>query len=304
MANILIAGGSGLVGSHLSELLVSKGYNVGHLSRHPETITDQINHFRWDVDNNEIDDMAVHWADHIINLSGENVGQRWSDKARDKILRSRVASTQLLINALVKNNKQVKSFINASAIGIYGEDTGEEELNENSMSGDGFLASVAKCWEKAAQGAQDYTDRFIILRIGVVLTPSGGAFEKMSKPVRLGFGSSLGSGKQWLSWIHIHDLCKMFLMAVESSINGVFNAVAPNPVTNSEFTKLLAKKVKRPLIMPRVPSFTLKLLLGKMAIMVLGSNKVAPEAFKQEGFKFDYEELDKALDSLINVKLN
>ncbi|MEN8249150.1 MAG: TIGR01777 family oxidoreductase [Bacteroidota bacterium] len=299
-SNILIAGGSGLIGSHLSSMLIDKGYTVGHLTRGSTIIGDHINQFNWDVDNGEIDDTAILWADHIINLAGENVGQRWKDDTRDKILISRVAATQLLVDALVKNNKRVSSFINASAIGIYGEDTGEESLNENSLRGDGFLASVAKCWERAAGGVKDYAERFVVLRIGVVLTPAGGALEKMLQPIRWGVGSALGSGKQWISWIHINDLCRMFLMTIEEPIRGVLNGVAPNPVTNLEFTRELAKKMKKPLLMPRVPAFILKLLLGKMAIMVLGSNKVSPEAFQEEGFKFEYETLSKALDSLID----
>lgn len=299
MTNILIAGGTGLIGSHLSRFLINEGFHIGHLTRNTKKENQDIKYFKWDTENDEIDDQAVEWADHIINLAGETVGQRWKDKTRDKILRSRVAATQLLIDALERQNKKVVSFTNASAIGIYGDDTGDIKLDENSSKGDGFLASVAKCWERTAEGANDFTNRLIIMRIGVVLTPKGGAMEKMVQPIKFGVGSALGTGRQWISWIHINDLCRMFLMAINQPIEGKLNAVAPNAVTNSEFTRELAKKMGKPLFMPKVPSFMLKLLLGKMSIIVLGGNRVIPEAFQLEGFRFEFEKLPEALDSLI-----
>lgn len=299
MSNVLITGGSGLIGKQLSALLLGKGYTVGHLTRSDYKKLDNIKLFIWDVDKGEIDQQAIPWADHIIHLAGETVGQRWTNNIKQKILQSRVDSTLLIVDQLKKKNHRLKSLICASAVGYYGDDTGDKLLLEESPQGDGFLADVVANWEGAAETGTNYTERLVKIRIGIVLSAKGGAMSKMAMPIKLGVGSALGSGRQWLSWIHIDDLCKMFLQAVEEPLHGIFNGVGPNPVTNFEFTKLLAHQLKRPIILPKVPAFVLKLMLGEMSVLALGSNKAEPVAFLKEGFTFGFPKLDEALKSLI-----
>lgn len=299
MSNVLITGGSGLIGKHLSEMLLGKGYTVGHLTRSFAKNSDDIKLFTWNVDKGEIDQHAIPWADHIIHLAGETVGQRWTKSVKQKILQSRVDSTLLIVKELKTSHHQLKSLICASAVGYYGEDTGDKLLLEESPQGDGFLADVVANWEGAAETGTNYTERLVKIRIGIVLSAKGGAMSKMAMPIKLGVGSALGSGRQWLSWIHIDDLCKMFLQAVEEPLHGIFNGVGPYPVTNSEFTKLLAHQLKRPIILPKVPAFVLKLMLGEMSVLALGSNKAEPVAFLKEGFTFGFPKLDEALKSLI-----
>jgi uncharacterized protein (TIGR01777 family) len=299
MSNVLITGGSGLVGKKISELLMSKGYSVGHLTRSVSQKSDNLKRFFWDVENGIIEENAVPWADHIIHLAGETVGQRWTKSAKQKILQSRVDSTLLLAEHLKKNAHHLKSFICASAIGYYGEDTGDKLLIEESPLGNGYLADVAANWESAADAATSFTDRMVKIRIGIVLSKEGGALDKMVLPIKWGVGSALGSGNQWMSWIHINDLSNMFLYALEKPIQGVFNGVGLNPVINNDFTRILAHHLRRPLILPNVPASVLKLMLGDMSILALGSNKVEPVAFLKEGFTFEFTKLDEALESLI-----
>ena len=299
MSNVLITGGSGLIGKHLSALLLSKGYTVGHLTRSDYKKLDNIKLFTWDVDKGEIDQHAIPWADYIIHLAGETVGQRWTKSAKQKILQSRVDSTLLIVEQLKKSNHQLKSLICASAVGYYGDDTGDKLLIEESPQGDGFLADVVANWEEAADSGVNYAEQLVKIRIGIVLSEEGGALSKMAMPIKWGVGSALGSGRQWLSWIHINDLCKMFLQAVEKPLHGIFNGVGPKPITNKEFTKLLAHQLKRPIILPRVPAFVLKLMLGEMSVLALGSNRAEPVAFLREGFTFGFPKLDEALKSLV-----
>ena len=299
MSNVLITGGSGLIGKHISALLLGKGYTVGHLTRSDNKKLDNIKLFTWDVDKGKIDQHAIPWADHIIHLAGETVGQRWTKSVKQKILLSRVDSTLLIVEELKKRKHQLKSLICASAVGYYGDDTSDKLLIEESPQGDGFLADVVAHWEEAADTAVNYTERLVKIRIGIVLSEEGGALSKMAMPIKWGIGSALGSGKQWLSWIHINDLCNMFLQAVEKPLHGIFNGVGAKPATNNDFTKLLAHQLKRPIILPRVPAFVLKLMLGEMSVLALGSNKVEPVAFLKEGFTFGFPNLDEALKSLV-----
>ena len=299
MSNVLITGGSGLIGRHLSALLLSKGYIVGHFTRSSAKELDNIKLFTWDVENGEIDEHAIPWADHIIHLAGETVGQRWTKSTKHKILQSRVASTKLIVEQLKKNDHHLKSLICASAIGYYGAETGDKFLSEESPQGDGFLAEVVANWESTADTGVNYTERLVKIRTGIVLTENGGALAKMVMPIKLGVGSALGSGEQWMSWIHIEDLCNMYVKAVEEPLHGIFNGVGPNPVSNKAFTKILAHQLKRPILLPRVPAFVLKLMLGEMSVLALGSNRVAPVAFLKEGFTFGFPELEAALESLL-----
>ena len=299
MANILITGGSGVIGERLSKLLLNKGFSVGHLTRSNQNKDGEIKYFNWSPENNVIDPLAVTWADHIIHLAGETVGQRWTAMVKKKILASRVETTQLLLDELERNNHRIASFVSASAIGYYGDDCGGELQTESSKKGQGFLSDVVEEWESTANKMEPFCDRIVKIRIGIVLTKKGGALSKMAMPIRFGLGAALGSGHQWMSWIHVDDLCKMFLKATEEPLEGVYNGVGPNPVTNKEFTKLLAKQLRRPLIFPKIPGFFLKALLGEMSVLALGSIKAVPDAFVKEGFTFEFKTLDEAIKSLV-----
>jgi len=299
MANVLITGGSGLIGRHLSAVLLHSGYNIGHLTRKPADNSGEIKQFSWDIASGKIDSEAILWSDHIIHLAGETVGQRWTKPAKEQILNSRIDSTKLLISQLKKQNHQLKSFISASALGFYGDDTGNNLLTEKSPKGSGFLSDVTSAWETAVDRVNNYADRVVKLRIGMVLAKEGGALAKMATPIKWGIGSALGSGKQWLSWIHLDDLCRVILWALIESKEGVYNCVAPNPVTNKDFTKKLANQLKRPVFLPPVPKLVLKMLLGEMAVLALGSNKAMPVALQKEGFSFEFETVEKALASLV-----
>lgn len=295
---ILISGGSGLVGKHLTELLLSKGYKVGILTRRKKG-DKKVAEFVWDLGSKTIDPKAIPWADHLVHLAGENVGQRWTSATKELILNSRVASTELLVNELAATDHKIKSFVSASAIGYYGSDSGNTLVDEQSAKGDGFLADVVESWESVIGKSQTHVNNLVVLRLGVVLASSGGALEKMTNPVRFGIGSPLGSGEQWISWIDINDLCGLIVYTIEQSLSGTYNAVGPKPVTNAEITRSIAKQIKRPVFLPNVPSFVLKLLLGEMSSIVLGGNRVSSAAIQEEGFKFEFGTVEKSLEHLL-----
>jgi len=294
----LITGGTGLVGQRLSELLVKNHFQVSHLSRNP---TKGIyKSFHWNVEKGEIDKEAIKNSDIIIHLAGASVaGKRWTKKWKKEIYDSRISATRLLVEAVRNHNSRLQHFISASAIGYYGWDTGQNLVDENSEKGIGFLADVVADWEKEVSSLDEFGVRNSIARVGIVLSNKGAALVEMMKPIKLGIGAPLGSGKQFMSWIHIDDLCQLFIHMINSGEAGVFNAVAPNPVTNKEFTMQLAKEVNKPLILPNVPSLALRLLVGEMQVMLTGGNKVSSKKIEQTGFDFQYPSLHSALKNLV-----
>jgi len=294
---ILITGGTGLVGSRLAEMLIDSGYEVALLSRQTGQFS-RYKTFRWDLKTDYIDDHAISWADYIINLAGASVSDgKWTDERKKEILNSRVKSTNLLYCCLKTTPNHVKGFLSASAIGIYGN-SGEKLVTEESPYADDFLANVSKMWEAASWQMHELGIRTVIFRIGIVLSNQGGALPQLAKPVKLMAGAPLGSGKQYMSWIHIDDLCRLFIKAIEEpQFAGVMNAVAPHPVTNEEFTKALAGVMHRPLMMPKIPAFGLKLVLGEMSEVVLGGSRVSSARVQNTGFTFEYPFIEDALDS-------
>jgi len=296
---ILITGGSGLIGTHLTKMLLDMGCQVAHMSRSKKS--GQVPSFVWDVEEGTMDVASLDGIDTIIHLAGAGVAdKRWSKSRKEEILQSRVKSTQLLFETLSKNPNQVKSFISASAIGYYGFGTSKEVFHEQSQFGTDFLATVTRAWEEEVDKISALRMRVAKLRIGIVLSDEGGALVEMAKPIRLGFGSPLGSGKQYLSWIHLDDLCAMFIKAVESdSMRGAYNAVSGNWVTNKEMTKTIAKILNKPLWLPNVPAFVLKIVVGEMAEIVLNGSKVSADKIKSTGFNFKYTDLNQALESLL-----
>ncbi|MEQ8478721.1 TIGR01777 family oxidoreductase [Fulvivirga sp.] len=297
---ILITGGTGLVGTRLTEILQSKNYTVKYLSR-SSGIKNGIESFQWDINAGTVDEKAFENVNSIIHLAGAGVAdKKWTPQRKKEILDSRTKSTQLIKSTLEKIDHKVESFISASAIGYYGWDTGGVWVKEGSRFGDDFLATVTKAWEEEVDAIETLGIRTAKLRIGIVFSEKGAALYELAKPIKYGVGAPLGSGDQYMSWIHIDDLCEMFIYAVENKdVKGIFNAVGPNPETNKTITKAVAQVLGKPCFLPNVPGFILKIILGKRAAMVLGGSRVSSEKIQSVGFNFKFPELKKALEDLL-----
>ncbi|WP_194776670.1 TIGR01777 family oxidoreductase [Pararhodonellum marinum] len=295
MKNILITGGSGLVGQVITQTLERNGYQVAWLSRNPEEYDQKA--FKWDIANNYLDQAALDWADGIIHLAGAGVAdERWTEERKKTILESRTQSTQLIFDQLRTIERRPSAFVSASAIGIYGFDTGDDLVNEASDPGDDFLAGVVKAWEKSVDQINTLGIRTVKLRIGIVLSKDGGALKEMLKPP---VAAPLGSGNQYMSWIHIQDLADLFVFALENQhMSGVFNAVGPKPVSNSVLTKAAAEAKGKIYIGIPVPSFALKMALGELANVVIGGNRVSHDKIKSAGFKFHFTTIEAAVKDI------
>ena len=288
---IAITGATGMIGSALVGHLKSEGHTVQKLVRRPVVSSDEI---AWEPKAGTIDLAALEGVDAIIHLAGANVGdRRWTKRYKAEILNSRLLGTNTIATAVSQIKPSV--FISASAIGWYGE-TGNRAVTENDRPGDDFLATVCKEWEGAADLAGDV--RTIKLRTGLVLEPTSGALGKMLPLFRFGLGGKLGSGKQWWSWITLHDQIKAICFLLENQIEGAVNLTSPNPATNQEFTSALARAMRRPALFP-VPSFALKVVLGGFSTEILGSKRVIPQKLIDAGFQFDFPHLAPALAELI-----
>lgn len=303
MANktIVVSGGTGLIGKRLCKTLLDRGYEVRILSRQTNpSIDKRIGSFAWDVSKNIIDEHCFEGADAIIHLAGEAiVDKAWTPARKKAIIESRTASIQLIYTALKNShNTSIKTLISAAAIGFY-SDRGDELLTENSSAGEGFLAESCIAWEQAIDEGEALKLRIVKFRTGIVLDVEGGALPPMALPVKLGFSANLGSGKQWISWIHWEDVVNMYLFAIEhTELKGAYNMAAPEPITNKEFTKALAKQFKRPLWLPGVPSILLKTILGERSAAILGSTRVAVSKIQDAGFKFNFPTISSALKNL------
>lgn len=301
MDKILITGGTGLIGSILAEKLTRKGFEIVFLSR---ASNEKAAHktYKWDVTNKTLDSEALSGVKHIIHLAGAGIADKpWSEKRKKEIIDSRVESTNLLFDTLSKYPHQIQSIVCASAIGYYGGNTGSTLLNENSEAGNDFLAHVTKLWENASNQFRAINIRTAIIRTGVVLSLKGGALPKIAMPIKFGVGACIGDGLQYISWIHIDDLCEIFVKAVEDvNIYGAYNAVASTPVTNKVLTDTLAIQLKRWVLPINVPSIALKLFLGEMSVVVLGGSNISNAKILKTGFVFKFDSLEVALDNLYN----
>ena len=297
--NITITGATGFIGRRLIERLARDRHQLHALSRHTNVKFGDTAVWisKWDPMAEEPPEESLANADAIVHLAGEPVAQRWTPDAKKKILESRIQGTRRLVQALSTQKHRPAALICASAIGIYGS-RGDEILTESSAPADDYLAEVCKEWEQEAQLAESLGIAVARIRIGIVLGKGGGALEKMLPPFKAFVGGRIGSGEQWMSWIHIDDLVGIMHHALTNPTSGVFNGTAPNPVTNSDFTATLASSLGRPAIFP-VPGFALKLMFGEMASMLLGSQRVLPRATEAAGYKFQYPELAPALKSIL-----
>lgn len=288
---IAITGASGLIGTALIGHLKSEGHTVQRLVRRPVVSADEI---QWDPAAGTVDLAALEGVDAVIHLAGANVGdKRWSKKYKAEILNSRLMGTTTIANAVNAVKPQV--FISSSAIGWYGE-TGNRAVTEEDRPGDDFLAAVCKEWEAAADLA--INSRTVKIRTGLVLDPTGGALGKMLPLFKFGLGGKLGNGKQWWSWITLHDQIRAICHLLEKPVEGAVNLTAPNPATNQEFTSALARALHRPALFP-VPGIALKVALGGFSSEILGSKKVMPAKLLDSGFTFDYPHIAPALAKLV-----
>ncbi|MFT3825226.1 MAG: TIGR01777 family oxidoreductase [Chitinophagaceae bacterium] len=306
MATVLITGGTGLIGSALTELLVSKGYDVIILTRHPKAAAGKVSYAAWDPAKQTIDARAIQQADYIVNLAGAGVAdKRWSKRRKKELVDSRVQSGQLIVKALQETPGTVKAVVSAAAIGWYGDDEkrkkSKEMFTEEDPAFADFLGDTCKQWEESIEPVGQSGIRLVKYRFGIVLSHKGGAFKEFMKPVRLGFATFFGGGKQFVSWIHIDDACRLILYAIENkSINGVYNAVAPHPASNKTLMTTLATLVKGRFFTPfYVPAFLLKVALGEMSIEVLKSATVSSEKISNSGFQFSFPTLEAALRDLV-----
>ncbi|MFY9160690.1 TIGR01777 family oxidoreductase [Aquirufa ecclesiirivi] len=292
---ILITGGTGFIGKALQKQLRSSGHEVVILSRSGGD-------FHWDPAKGEMDIRALEGLDAIIHLAGAGIAEkRWTESRKEELIQSRVQSSQTLYQALKQHPHQVHTFISASGIGYYGADTGERLCEESTEPGQDFIASCTQAWEGSLKGIEGLGIRVVKFRIGLVMGNGGGIFPVLQKPIRWFIGANIGTGKQWQSWIHLKDLIGMFQWALqEKTMQGVYNAVAPEPIRQSELNQQLARAMHRPLFLPAVPAFALRLVLGEMAVLVTGGNLVSSNRIQKEaGFSFRFVRFSEALKDLI-----
>ena len=300
MATILITGGTGLVGRHLCRKLKEKGYNISILSRANKQDT-EIPTYVWDIDNKEIEKEAIETADYVIHLAGANIGdKRWTSKRRQLIIDSRVKTGELIFDKTKESKIKLKAFISASAIGYYGTITSDKIFCEADPPSNDFLGGTCRQWEQSAGRFEELGIRTVKIRTGVVLTKQGGALAKMITPVKIGIGSAIGNGKQYLPWIHIDDLCGIYIKAIEDTqMNGTYNAVAPDQKTNRDFTRILARVLKKPFWFPDVPAIAMKIMFGKMSEILLKGSRVSSDKINAAGYNFLFPVLENALTDLV-----
>lgn len=293
MKTILITGGSGLVGSNLAELLKDR-YELRFLSRNPK----KSNEYYWSIENGIIDEKAFAGVEAIIHLAGTSIADgRWSPHHKKQILDSRVLSAKLLLEYVKKLHIPLGTYISASAVGYYGAFTSPRIFTEDMLAGKDFLAEVCQQWEASADEFSLVAQRVVKLRFGMVISKKGGALPKMLFPAKYYLNSVLGSGNQWINWIDLEDLCKMITYILGNpKMEGVYNAVAPNPITNRDFTHTLAKLLRKKVLLPPIPQWIVRQIFGPPAVLLLEGSRISANKIMQEGFCFEYDTLEKSLE--------
>lgn len=295
--NVLISGGSGFIGKKVRNLLIEEGYSVSILSRSKKQNTDDVMYYQWDISNHAIDEEAVLKADYIIHLAGENIAEkRWTAERKEAIMVSREQSIELIYEVLKKNDKKLQAFVSASAIGIYGAVNGEKICNEDTLPAKDFLGRTCQKWEAAADTIEDLQIRTVKIRTGLVLGKDDGFLKKLTPIFKFRLGSALGSGRQYMPWIHVDDLCAIYLEAIKNTnMTGAYNAAINDNTTNAVFSKTMAKVFGYSMWLPNVPAFLIKMALGEMAQIILTGRRVSSEKIDKTGFKFRFETLELAL---------
>ena len=298
---VLITGATGLVGTALTNLLLDNGYTVNYLTTSSKKIVSKTNYhgFNWNPQEGKIDENSLIGVDTIIHLAGANIAKRWTKAYKQEIIESRVLSSNVLFNALKKNPHQVKQFISASGTAIY-PDSDLNIYDETSTQVDeGFLSNVVIKWEESADQFKLLNINVAKIRTGVVYATNGGALAEILKPIKLGIGSSFGTGKQVQSWIHIQDLTDMYFFVIQNNFQGIYNAVAPENISDEKLTKTIAKILKKPLFMPNIPKFFMKLILGEMHQLLFTNKKIKPQRALNQGFVFKFPDIESALKDIL-----
>ncbi|WP_330442004.1 TIGR01777 family oxidoreductase [Flavobacterium sp. C4GT6] len=294
---VLITGATGLVGNELVSLLLNRGIQINYLTTSKSKIRkdDSYTGFYWNPEKGVIDEDCINGVDVIIHLAGAPIAKRWTDSYKKEILNSRIVTTNMLYNLLKSKENNVHQFISASAIGIYPDSMDEVYSEDNTVVDDSFVGKVVEKWEEVVDKIKELEIRVAKIRIGLVLSSKGGMLAELAKPVSYGVGSAFGSGKQIQSWIHIEDLVEIFFYVLNNEMEGVFNAVAPYPVSQNDLVKCVAKVLKKPYFMPNVPKFVMKMMLGDMSMLMFTSQNVSAKKIIATGYQFKFLSLEKAI---------
>ena len=298
---VLITGATGMVGSAIVAQCRERKIPVNYLSTRQKGLSEAPDYrgFYWDPERNLIDTGCFKGVSAIINLAGESISGRWTRARKKRIIKSRVNCLQTLASGLEQvDTRQIKSLVSASGISIYPHSYSEFYTEAETEVDDSFLGEVVPAWERAADSLEKYGMAVCKIRIGLVLSREGGALPKLALPIKMYLGAVFGRGEQWQSWIHIEDLASAFLFAVMGNLRGVYNGVAPNPVTNYKLTRQLAAVLKKPILLPNIPEKLMYLLLGEMAYVLFVSQRVCSRKLEEEGFNFHYPNINRALDEL------
>lgn len=298
---VLITGATGLVGRAIVKDLHAKGIQVNYLTTSKSKIASHEDYqgFYWNPSSAEIDTNCFKDVSAIINLAGATISNRWTKAYKAEVLNSRIDSLKILKKGIQEaGNTQIESFVSASAIGIYPNSLSTFYTEESEGVDDSFLGEVVNAWENEIDTFQSFDFEIAKIRIGLVLSKEGGALPKMATPIKNYVGAAFGSGEQWQSWIHIDDLARLFVFVVSNKLSGTYNGVAPNPVTNTKMTTELAKVLERPLWLPNIPEFPMKLILGEMAYLLFASQRVSSKRIEKKGFHFNYLNICKALEAI------
>lgn len=298
---VLITGATGLVGKEIVKLCHSKGIAVHYLTTSKSKLSTSHNYkgFYWDLAKNEIDHKCFKDVTAIINLVGASISKRWTAAYKKEILESRTKTAQLLQQTIKKHNYKIEHVVSASAIGIYPTSVTNYYDEKYTAISDSFLGQVVAQWENAIDGFKTLGCRVAKVRIGLVLAKNGGALPKIVQPIKFGAGAAFGTGKQWQSWVHVADLANLFLFVLQHNLQGIYNGVAPNPVTNKALTKVAARVLNKPLLLPNIPKFAMQLALGEMHILLFESQRVSSQKIEAKGFNFKFMNLKPALEDLL-----
>jgi uncharacterized protein (TIGR01777 family) len=298
---VLITGATGLIGTELVSLLLQNGISVNYLTTSKNKIVNELNYngFYWSPEQGIIDENCLMGVDSIINLAGANISKRWTNSYKQEIIESRLLSSALLFKAIKNNPNQVKQIVSASGTSIY-PNSDKVIYDENSTQvNNSFLGNVVVKWEESVDKFTSLGLKVCKLRTGIVLSTKGGALVEMLKTIKIGLGSSFGSGKQIQTWIHIHDIASLYYFAIKNNLDGVYNAISPNPVSNEELTFTIAKVLKKPLFMPNIPKFIMKFILGEMHELLFENRNLSAKKIIDKGFVFKYKTIDEALKNIL-----
>jgi len=297
---VLITGATGLIGNELVSLLLQNGVSIHYLTTSKKKIENELNYkgFYWNPEQGIIDENCLMGVDAIIHLAGATISKRWTKSYKQEIIESRLLSSAVLFKALKNNPNQVKQIVSASGTAIY-PNNDKVIYDENSKEIDNsFLGNVVFKWEESADKFKSLGLKVCKLRTGIVLSNKGGALVEMAKPIKMGLGSPFGTGKQIQSWIHIHDIAALYFFAISNDLEGVYNAVAPNPVSNEKLTMTIATVLKKPLFMPNIPKFMMKFILGEMHVLLFENRNLSAQKIIDKGFVFKYKTIEKALENI------